>query len=182
MDTNQESEDRNFVSAFLRDRDETSFRALYRRHTPALFALALRLVGGVPQDAEDVVQETWLRAVRRLSEFRWQSSLRTWLCGITINCTRDLRPKLSLIKVSEPVLHAQEPESQTELEQLIQRLPAGCREVLVLHDIEGYTHQEIGRHLGIQEGTSKSQLFQARRLLRDQLHREPEVSEKGGKS
>ena len=64
--------------------DERAFRELYRRHSPALYQLALRIVGGSEVDAQDVIQETWVRATTRLGQFRWESSLRTWLSGITI--------------------------------------------------------------------------------------------------
>jgi len=156
------------VEAFLAGRDEGVFRELYRRHTPALYLFALRFLGGVVQDAEDAVQECWIRAVESLASFRWQSSFRTWLFGIAVNCSRELlraRPRqledLTLLKA------APGGSGMMDLEQLIRRLPDGCREVLVLHDIEGYVHTEIGALLGIAPGTSKHQLFQARRKLRD---------------
>lgn len=82
-------DDRVAVEAFLARRDEDSFLTLYDRHTPALYLFALRTLGGVEQDAEDVVQEAWLRAVDRLQAFRWGSSLRTWLTGIVLNCARE---------------------------------------------------------------------------------------------
>jgi RNA polymerase sigma-70 factor (ECF subfamily) len=164
-------EDRELVEKFLRSRDESSFRQLYRLHTPALYALALRFMSGSSADAEDVIQETWIRAAERFSGFRWESSLRTWLCGIVINCSRDLQSKLKRHEISPETITHQNFIS-SDLERLIHKLPAGYREVLVLHDIEGYTHQEISVHLGIQEGTSKSQLFQARKWLRERLQGE----------
>jgi RNA polymerase sigma factor (sigma-70 family) len=166
---NRKSDDYDLVEAFLRRRDEGCFRQLYQRHTPALFALAMRMVGGLTADAEDVVQETWLRAARSLRDFEWRSSLRTWLCGIAINCSRETRSKHAAMHRIEFEPISNEPPANTDLEQMIYRLPNGYREVFVLHDIEGYTHQEIGRQLGIQEGTSKSQLFEARRWLRSRL-------------
>jgi RNA polymerase sigma-70 factor, ECF subfamily len=178
-----QQDDRDLVNLFLRTRDETSFRTLYKCHTPKLFLLALRLMGGNQPDAEDAVQEAWIQAVRNLSSFRWESSLRTWLCGITIRCSRKLishkRPAAPLD--CEPTI-----SNRTDflnLEFWINRLPAGYREVLVLHDVEGYTHEEIGRLLDIQQGTSKSQLFHARRLIRNWLGFDPEkraVGEKHG--
>ena len=164
-----EQDDRDLVSHFLRTRDESSFRTLYRRHTPKIYLLALRLVGGNQHDAEDAVQEAWIQAVRNLSAFRWESSLRTWLCGITIRCSRKLISKRYPTQPfeSEPVIPDR--KDRLNLESLISRLPAGYREVLVLHDVEGFTHEEIGRLLEIKQGTSKSQLFHARRLLRTWL-------------
>src|SRR5262245_41327984 len=87
--TNTET-DRERVTRFLKNRDEASFRALYRAYTPALYLLALRLLGRNPQDAEEAVQEAWIRAVERFTTFRWDSSLRTWLCGIIINCCKEI--------------------------------------------------------------------------------------------
>ncbi len=164
-----DQDDRDLVNHFLQTRDESSFRTLYSRHTPKIYLLALRLMSGNQPDAEDAVQEAWIQAVRNLSAFRWESSLRTWLCGITIRCSRKLisrkRPELPL----DTERATGDPADPLHLESLIHRLPAGYREVLVLHDVEGYTHEEIGRLLEIQQGTSKSQLFHARRLLRNWL-------------
>ncbi|HEY0154034.1 MAG TPA: sigma factor, partial [Longimicrobium sp.] len=76
------SPDRELADALLLRRDEAAFRALYRRHTPRLFQVVLRVLGGAEQDAEDVVQETWIRATERLAEFRWEAAFATWLTGI----------------------------------------------------------------------------------------------------
>lgn len=84
-----QSEERASVARFLKRRDEGAFRALYRRYTPVLYLLARRLLGGARDHAEDVVQETWIRAVTALPAFQWQSSLQTWLCGIAVNCSRE---------------------------------------------------------------------------------------------
>ncbi len=164
-----QQDDRDLVNHFLETRDESSFRTLYRRHTPKIYLLALRLVGGNQTDAEDAVQEAWIQAVRNLPAFRWESSLRTWLCGIAIRCCRKLISKRQPTQPfdSEPVIPDR--KDRLDLELWISRLPPGYREVLVLHDVEGYTHEEIGRLLEIQQGTSKSQLFHARRLLRNWL-------------
>jgi RNA polymerase sigma-70 factor (ECF subfamily) len=173
-----EAEDRRLVQDFLRNKDEPSFRILYRRHTPALYALALRLLGGNRPDAEDAVQETWLRATQGLSVFRWDSSLRTWLCGIAIRCSRNLLARrLRINSLDDANELSRSLSSHSDLERQILRLPEGYRQVFVLHDIEGYTHEEISKHLGIHEGTSKSQLFHARRILREQM-----TSPKGGKT
>lgn len=158
--------DRALVERFLAQRDDASFRPLYRAHTPALVALARRLAGDVA-DAEDAVQETWIRAVRRLPGFRWESSLRTWLAGITVNCCREVvRRRGPLAAAAAPEPTAAPPNGTRELASLLAALPDGYREVLVLHDVEGYTHEEIGRLLEIHSGTSKSQLSRARRTLR----------------
>ncbi len=167
--------DQELVRAFLRRREERPFRDLYRRHTPALFRVAWRLIG-IRQDAEDIVQETWVRAAEALPRFAWRSSLRTWLAGIVVNLCRELgraRGRISVIRHSPEVARNVTIETQdhvtqdrVDLERAISRLPAGYREVVVLHEIEGYTHKEIGLLLGIDEGTSKSQLHHARDALR----------------
>jgi len=164
------TDDRALVRAFLGG-DEHAFRELYRRHTPALYRIVWRLAGGRDEDAADIVQDVWLRASRRLDTFRWDAALPTWLTSIAINCVRERsrrRPDEAVpLTVEIPV--ARTDHRRLELEQAIQSLAAGYREVLVLHDIEGYTHDEIAGLLGIDTGTSKSQLFRARRALRAAL-------------
>jgi RNA polymerase sigma-70 factor (ECF subfamily) len=170
--------DRVLVAQFVTTRDEASFHALYCAHTPALYLLALRLAGRNPAQAEDVVQEAWLRAVRGLEGFRWESSLRTWLSGIVVNCwieiVRHRRPggAIALSEAPEPAV-LPSPAGALDLESFLKELPDGYREVVVLHDMEGYTHEEIGRLLGISAGTSKSQLSRARRTLRAWLNGQP---------
>jgi RNA polymerase sigma-70 factor, ECF subfamily len=173
------SEDRELADAVARSGDEVAFRTLYRRHTPALYRLALRLGGGDGPWAEELVQRTWIRAVEGLSSFGWRSSLSSWLGGIAINSARELwrekrtRSETALehardeIPVAAPLTLG--PEERVDLERAIERLPAGYREVFVLHDVEGYTHDEIGGLLGIEAGTSKSQLSRARQRLRAAL-------------
>jgi len=163
------------AEAVLRRGEESSFRELYRRHTPALYQLALRMLGGSEADAQDVIQETWIRATTRLGGFRWESSFRTWLIGIGLNRARELlrrrgrRPMVELDEYNAPLAPPAADGDRVDLERAIALLPDGSRMVLVLHDIEGFTHEEIGRRLGIASGTSKSQLFQARRALRARL-------------
>jgi RNA polymerase sigma factor (sigma-70 family) len=168
------SDDRDLVAEFLRGRGEGAFRALYRRHSPYLFELVLRLAGRDLEDAHEVHQRAWVRAVSSLDGFRWQSSLRTWLTGIAVNCWRELqRGRARFVSFEEDGVPAgPEPARlngdyhRLDLERAIARLPGGCREVLILHDLEGYTHAEIGGLLGIETGTSKSQLHRARRSVR----------------
>lgn len=179
--------DRALADAVAGSGDEAAFRALYRRHTPALHRLALRLGGGDESWAEDLVQRTWIRAVEGLARFEWRAAFRTWLCGIAVNCAREgwRERRLSLEVSWEPDLHPRtgawaDPTDRLDLERGIEALPHGYRQVLVLHDVEGYTHEEIGRLLGIEPGTSKSQLFHARRRLREFLSRPgPRIERKG---
>lgn len=131
--------------------------------------------------ADDVVQETWLRATRSLAGFRWKSALRTWLTGIALNACRErFRSRRRLVVVPDPVPEATEADSPgaisvTALRNAVEALPEGYREVLLLHDVEGYTHEEIGQLLDISPGTSKSQLHRARGRMRQALDTE-EVS------
>ena len=166
------SPDRALVEAVARDGDEVAFRELYRRHTPRLYPLVLRVVGGVAMDAEDVVQEVWMRAVGGMSRFRGDSSFGTWLCAIGLNAARDHLRRRGRWSASEDVTEVEIPVppaphgARLDLERAIALLPPGCRTVLVLHDVEGFTHEEIATKLGIAVGTSKSQLFAARRAAR----------------
>ncbi len=182
---NREKEDKGLLRRFLKNRDEASFRALYRSHTPALLLFAVRLVGGTRHEAEDAVQEAWLRAVQGVAGFRQESNFSTWLCGITINCCREVvrRRRATPSGAGQSIQESSMPsrELAATLEQLLRRLPDGYREVLLLHDVEGYTHEEIARLLGISSGTSKSQLSHARRTLRAQLERYEVPAEVPGK-
>lgn len=166
------SDDLALVRAFLRARSEDAFRTLYRAHTPALYALALRLTGGDQGEAEDLVQESWVRAVRALSSFRAQSALRSWLSGFVVNVRRErMRADWRAVDApdAEVIAPAAGSDIALDLERAIGTLPDGARDVFVLHDVYGYTHQEIAGMLGIVEGTSKSQLTRARSLLRGSL-------------
>ena len=170
----REAEERSLVDAFLRDRSEAAFRALYRRHSPRLYQLALRLSGWREEEACEIVQDSWIRAVRKLAEFRWESKLSTWLTGIVVRRACEARRARSLelpIEEHLPESAAVPHELTWDLEREIAALPPGYRRVLVLHDVEGHTHAEIGGLLGIEAGTSKSQLFEARRMLRQKLGR-----------
>ena len=178
--------DAELVSAVRLKGDERAFRELYRRHTPRLYQLVLRLLGGSESDADDVVQETWLRATSALERFRWDSAFATWLTGIGLNQARDY-----LRRAGRRPIYEGDPEQvlaqvrvragshaeRVDLERAIALLPDGYRTVFVLHDMEGYPHAEIALQLEISEGTSKSQLFHARRALRAWL----EPGEPGGR-
>ena len=175
------ADDRTLAAAVTGGGDERAFRELYRRHTPVLYPLVLRMLGGDTADAEDVVQDTWMRAVRQLHGFRWESSLRTWLCAIGLNLARETLRRRGRNRAEEwsERLGLQLPPvrlgERIDLERAIARLPDGYRTVLVLHDVEGYTHEEIGRQLRIAVGTSKSQLFDARRAVRSLLKPQEET-------
>jgi RNA polymerase sigma-70 factor (ECF subfamily) len=163
--------DRDLVEAVVVNGDEHAFRELYRRHTPRLYQLVLRLVES-EQDAEDVVQEAWIRATEAAANFRWESGFATWLTGIAINRFKELLrkrnrwPAVSLEAIHEPECKPETVGERIDLERALGMLPIGYRTVLVLHDLEGYRHEEIAEQLGIAAGTSKSQLFHARRYVR----------------
>ena len=169
--------DRELVENFLATRGEAEFRTLYRCFTPGLYPFVLRMAGGVIQDTEEVVQDTWIRAVERLPDFRWESGFRTWLFAIAVNRCRELyrsrRKQGAEISADEAELpYPREfatTGEQIDLERAIAMLSDGYRRVFVLHDVEGYTHQEISELLKINIGTSKSQLFHARRAIRKYL-------------
>jgi RNA polymerase sigma-70 factor (ECF subfamily) len=162
-------DDSSLIAAFLAGRSEEAFRRLYEAHTGGMYALALRLLGGRDRSfAEDVVQDAWVRAITRLAGFRAESSLRTWLCGIVVNCCREALRNPSFVEEADPGVPAPG-EDALDVERALQRLAPGFRAVLVLHEVEGHTHEEIGRMLGIEAGTSKSQLSRARAALRRML-------------
>jgi RNA polymerase sigma-70 factor (ECF subfamily) len=169
-------DDRTLVTAILAAGDEAAFRTLFRRHSPSLCALARRLLGGAPADADDAVQETWIRTSRKLASFRWDSTFRTWVSGILVNRCRELRretrPSFEPPGDDQPALAASNETLRVDLERAIAGLPDGYRTVVVLHDVEGYTHEDIARFLDIDAGTSKSQLSRARRALRAALQEE----------
>lgn len=171
------STDFDLVGRFLDNRSEEAFRALYGAHSPYLYCLALRLTGGRAAEAEEVVQEAWIRTIRRLESFRWKSALRTWIAGILINCWRERqRRRDDRGQELEPSMRAVDGKAtldRLDLERCVSSLPEGQREVLILFHIEGYSHDEIANLLDIAPGTSKSRLFEARRALRRQLVSEP---------
>jgi RNA polymerase sigma-70 factor (ECF subfamily) len=169
------SDDRRLADDFLRTRSEAAFLRLYDRHSDALYRFAARLSGGPGVEPAELVQETWVRALTALPGFRWQSSLRTWLCGILLNRWRDIRAKrdrelrLSVVEGTRPLVVHEHAGERLALERALAQLPDGYREILLLHDLEGFTHEEIAARFGIVEGTSKSQLHRARRALREVL-------------
>jgi RNA polymerase sigma-70 factor (ECF subfamily) len=167
--------DEALVREYLATRSEEPFRELYRSHSPYLFGLALRVCGGRRGEAEEALQEAWIRAAGKLDGFRWDSQLRTWLAGFVVNCCRELRrrrppPDPAPAPVEERRDDAEPAgavDGRLDLDRLLDALPEGQRIVIVLFAIEGYTHEEIGGLLGIPPGTSKSRLFEARRTLRE---------------
>ncbi len=167
--------DRDLAEAILRDGDERAFRDLYRRHTPRLLAFVARLLAGEESDAEDAVQDTWIRACGGLERFRWDAAFSTWLLGIGLNVVRDHLRKTgrsrttTVEELPDPPAPAVPHDARIDLERAIATLPDDFRVVLVLHDVEGMKHEEIAERLKVPVGTTKSQLFRARRMLRATL-------------
>jgi RNA polymerase sigma-70 factor (ECF subfamily) len=172
-----EPDDRQLVATYLGRREEGAFRAIYRRHAPSLHRFIIRLAGKQNGDAEDIIQAVWIRALERLEGFRWESCLRTWLTGIALQCCRERRRVQRRCRdLGQAAAPPAEPRAAggplagaLDLRRAIDGLPEGYRVVLVLHDLEGYTHEEIGGLLDIDPGTSKSQLARARRAVRAAL-------------
>lgn len=150
---------------------EAAFRELFRRHTPHLLQFVARVLGASRAEAEDVVQDTWLRAYPALVTFRNESSFSTWLCSVGLRAALDSMRRAKRHDAGElfdddSAVAPQLLEERMDLETAIARLAPGYRMILVLHDVEGFTHEEIGLQLGIAAGTSKAQLFKARRVMR----------------
>lgn len=134
--------------------------------------MSLRLTGGRRADAEDLVQDTWLRASKRMPTFEWRSALGTWLGAIVINCARERMRRRSLETAMDAdaaervAASALSPVTIIDLERAIASLADGYREVLELYEVEGFTHAEIAEQRGVAISTSKSQLSRARALIR----------------
>ena len=159
-------------------RDPAAERELYERHVDRVYRMVYRLAGD-PDLAQEYTQDTFVRAFDRLGTFRGEASFATWLGSIAISVSlnglrrrRRLQDRELDLAVAEPVRAPRdrvEPDLRARLRDAIDRLPEGYRAVLVLHELEGYTHEEIGQLLGIEPGTSKAQLFRARARLRTAL-------------
>ena len=140
-----------------------------------MFSVVARMLGGA--EAEEVTQEVFLRAFRGLDGFRAEAQLSTWLYRIAVNASLSERSRRTIERsrrapvtdaeqLPAPELEPQDPALRARLESALAALPPGYRAVLVLHDIEGLEHEEIGRVLGCRVGTSKSQLHKARAKMR----------------
>lgn len=176
MNSDDAAVDRKLVGDLVGRRDQRAFASLYTRHSGYLYRLALRLTAGDDDVAQDLMHDAWVRAVQHLATFEWRSQLRTWLAGFVVSLWREQQREVSRdAPFDEHLVDSDAPSpdhgDRLDLERALAQLPPGFREVLVLHDVEGFTHEEVGALLGIRPGTSKSQLSRARyamrRLLRD---------------
>jgi RNA polymerase sigma factor (sigma-70 family) len=163
--------------------DAGAFERLYRMHVGRVYGLCIRLVNGDRAKAEQYAQDAFVRAWENLAGFRGGSRFSTWLHRLTVNVVlgehRLLRRWVSFEEISEdgatmleePV--TSHPQAQVgdrmDLEKALARLPKGARAVLILHDVEGYRHDEIADLTGIAVGTSKAQLHRARKLMKEYL-------------
>ncbi len=159
--------------------DAKAFERLYRRHIGRVYGLCWRLCGGDSAKADQAAQDAFVRAWEKLASFRGEAAFSTWLHRLTVNVVlgeqRLLKRWTSFEDAienghDEPSSHPQASlGDKLDIEKALQKLPKGARAVLVLHDIEGWQHQEIATATGIAVGTSKAQLHRARKLMREVL-------------
>ena len=161
--------------------DAAAFEVLYREHSPRVFALCLRLSGGTAAEATELMQDVFIKAWRGLESFRGESAFSSWLHRLTVNAM--LESARSEQRRTARVVSIEDPDSigafatspsqdlQMDLEKAIASLPNGARMAFVLHEIEGYQHNEIAAQLGVAEGTVRAQLHRARKLLIQALDR-----------
>ena len=167
--------DESQLIARVRAGDSAAERALYDAHVDRVYRLAFRLAGDDAL-AQDFTQETFIRAFDRLGSFRGEAAFSTWLHTITTTVVLNGLRKVKRFRQRETGIddareigithrHA-EPDLKVRMRQAIEALPDGYRTVFLMHDVEGYTHEEIGAALGVETGTSKAQLSRARAKLR----------------
>jgi RNA polymerase sigma-70 factor (ECF subfamily) len=153
----------------------SAIRALYDTHVDRVYRLTYRLTG-VEHLAREVTQDTFVRAFASIGEFRGESAFSTWLHSIAVSLSlneikRRKRERARTAPLEDAVTLAEsgprsDPLLREKLMEAVNELPEGCRTVFMMHDAEGYTHQEIAAALGVTEGTSKAQLARARGKLR----------------
>jgi RNA polymerase sigma-70 factor, ECF subfamily len=157
--------------------DERALRGLWSQYAPRVDAVIRRLVGD-PDDAADVAQEVWIQIFRALPGFRGDAQFGTWIHRIAVNRTLNALRRSRRVHLMETPIEEntatqapddEQPFVRASIREAAARLAPGARAVFVLHDIEGYTHEEIAAALGITAGGSKSQLFKARMRMRKML-------------
>jgi RNA polymerase sigma-70 factor, ECF subfamily len=156
--------------------DAAAFERLYRRHAARIHTLCRRMLS--PEEADDATQEVFIRAWEKLALFRGEAAFSTWLHRLAINLVlarraREARQRYRFgadaEEVAPPLARRERPDLRMDMDAAIGTLPRGAREIFVLHDVEGYTHEEIAGLLNVSAGTSKSQLHRARMTLRQHL-------------
>ncbi|MEJ2677626.1 MAG: sigma-70 family RNA polymerase sigma factor [Gemmatimonadota bacterium] len=162
--------------------DPSATRDLYDAHVDRVYRLTYRLAGD-EELAREYTQDTFVRAFQRLDQFRGEAALSTWLHSIAVSVTFNGLRKVKRVRSRELAMedmgrmdppHASssprtEPDLKERLYRAIDDLPEMYRGVVVMHDVEGYTHEEIGEAMGVAAGTSKARLFRARQMLREAL-------------
>jgi RNA polymerase sigma-70 factor (ECF subfamily) len=162
--------------------DVSAFEQLYRENVGKVFGLCFRLASD-PALAEELTQDVFVRAWTKIGSFRGESAFSSWLYPLAVNVAlserRSRRRRTARVMTTDDLTPYEKPspvreagvEEGFDLEKALTRLPPGARAVFVLHDIEGYRHEEIAQMTGVATGTSKAQLHRARRMLREALQR-----------
>jgi RNA polymerase sigma-70 factor (ECF subfamily) len=168
--------------ARARKGDHGAYESLYRLNRDRIYGLLWRMSGGQHALAEDLLQESFVRAWQKLDSFRGDSRFGTWLHRLAVNVAlsnrrtimRQTGKEVAMDEVAERTAVGSEDvvaDRQRDLERSIAKLPERARSVLILYDIEGYQHSEIAKMTGMAVGSSKAQLHRARKLLREELNR-----------
>jgi RNA polymerase sigma-70 factor (ECF subfamily) len=160
--------------------DTEAFEVLYRRHVGRVYAVCFRIVANHSR-AEELTQQVFIRAWEMLETFRGESAFSSWLYRVAVNVVlvdiRSEKRRKARIVVHESLdrcEHIQQrfsPETAMDIEEAISELPTQARMIFILHDVEGYQHEEIAEMMGLAVGTTKSQLHRARKLLKERLQR-----------
>jgi RNA polymerase sigma-70 factor (ECF subfamily) len=159
--------------------DVDAFEVLYRENSGRVYALCIRLRGGDKSDATELMQDVFVKAWRRLATFRGDCAFSSWLHRLAVNtmlenARSERRRTARVLSMEDTSLLPGAAQStnvdlKMDMEQAVASLPKGARLAFVLHDVEGYQHQEIAEQLSVSVGTVKAQLHRARRLLRERL-------------
>jgi RNA polymerase sigma-70 factor (ECF subfamily) len=156
--------------------DSSAFERLYRTHVARIHSLTRRMLGN--HEADEVTQDIFVRTWQKLGQFRGESAFTTWLHRLAVNVVIERRRSFAIQRervVDDPAaldlvtVGPARADLTVDFEMAIEQLPPGAREILVLHDVEGYKHREIATMLDITTGTSKRQLHRARMLMRKHL-------------
>jgi RNA polymerase sigma-70 factor (ECF subfamily) len=175
---NQRSDDETIEVTLAQSGDGHAFERLYRQHVTRVHTLVRRMVPDV--DSDELTQDVFVRAWQKLGTFRNEAAFGTWLHRLAVNLMLERRAALGTRRkryedddagLTHVTARRETPEDAMDMERAMARLPDGAREVFVLHDVQGYKHDEIAGMLGINVGTSKSQLHRARMALRGHLTR-----------
>jgi len=165
--------------------DSSAFERLYRTHVARIHSLTRRMLG--THEADEVTQDIFVRTWQKLGQFRGESAFSTWLHRLAVNVVIERRRMFAINRermaddasaLDFVTVAPARGDLTVDFEHAIDQLPAGAREILVLHDVEGYKHREIASMLGIATGTSKRQLHRARMLMRRYLAEGPAPAQK----